>query len=153
MKLPSREQVREKLIAGSIPVTETGCWLWLGGESGDGYGHTRWGSHYKAHRLSYIIFRGPIAEGRQVDHLCKVRCCINPDHLEVVTPRVNTLRSSAFTADQARQTHCHKGHEFTEANTCKQGNHRVCRACKRAEWHRRQARIKARQALDGKEAT
>jgi hypothetical protein len=74
----------------------TGCWLWSGALNEFGYGITgskRWG--YLAHRASYARFVGPIPEGLELDHLCRVRRCINPDHLEPVTHRENVWRSAS----------------------------------------------------------
>lgn len=79
-----------------LPEPNSGCWLWMGAISVDGYGHirTRRGME-KAHRISYERSRGPIPEGKVIDHLCRVRCCVNPDHLEVVDTAENIRRGNA----------------------------------------------------------
>jgi hypothetical protein len=93
------------------------CWLWTGPLSRDGYGVTHARKAGRAHRLSWMLHRGPIPPGLQLDHLCRVRHCVNPDHLELVTSRENTLRGDSPAARRARQTHCQRGHLFDDANT------------------------------------
>lgn len=115
------------------------CWLWMAADNGHGYGQLRMPNHANvyAHRLSYTENVGPIPDGYEVDHLCRVTDCVNPAHLEAVTPRENTHRSRASEANKARhaaRTHCVNGHEFQPSNTRvdpKRGA-RHCRACSRA---------------------
>ena len=80
------------------------------------------------HRVAFQLFIGPIPEGMQVDHLCGVRHCVNPAHLETVTPLVNTRRAER---GNARKTHCDAGHEFTPENTRYRTDRpgRLCRSC------------------------
>lgn len=109
--------------------TDTGCLIWQGATT-EGYGRINLnGSLRLAHRVAYEAAVGPIPEGMSLDHLCRVRACINPAHLEPVTSRTNTLRGVGVTAVNARKTHCDRGHEFTEANTRLRGGRRYCRAC------------------------
>jgi hypothetical protein len=118
-----------------------GCWLWQGYRIRAGYGTFRAGGKtHIAHRLSYELFRGLIPAGHHLDHLCLVRQCVRPDHLEAVTPRVNVLRSTATSAVHARQTHCVHGHPFDEENTYVPpgSRRRQCRKCRqRREGERR----------------
>jgi len=110
------------------------CWIWTGRINVDGYGTL--GSRY-AHRVVYEELVGEIPDGLHLDHLCRVRSCVRPLHLEPVTQRENTLRGQNFCAVKARQTHCIHGHEFTPANTYVRTNGtRQCRTC-RAETQRR----------------
>ena len=87
-----------------------------------------------AHRFSYELLVGPIAPGLELDHLCRVRACCNPAHLEPVTPLENFRRGYAIAAINARKTHCKHGHEFSPENTYvytgKQGTSRICRECR-----------------------
>ena len=113
-----------------VEFTDT-CWLWTG--CTDRYGYGQFGTHREvgsAHRWAYEFCVGPIPDGLQIDHLCRTRPCQKPDHMELVTSRVNTLRGEGITAQKARQTHCLRGHEFSAENTyiTKAGS-RGCRAC------------------------
>jgi hypothetical protein len=115
------------------------CWLWTGSiNSVTGYptvGILRsLGSGGYAHRVSYILAWGRIPRGLTIDHLCRVRACVNPAHLEAVTSRENTLRSPVtLAALNARKTHCPKGHPYSGANLylSRDGRARSCRACRR----------------------
>lgn len=108
------------------------CWLWTGCLGGHGYG-TLWmnGATRYAHRLIYEALVGPIPEGLELDHLCRVRHCVNPAHLEPVTHKVNQLRGTSPMADSARKTHCLRGHPLSGPNLYLRpdGKGRQCRAC------------------------
>ncbi len=125
------------------PVPFSGCWVWMGHINDKGYGLTqiRIGHKWKklrAHRVAYELYRGPIPAGLDLDHKCRVRCCVNPDHLEPVTRQVNILRGIGIPAIKAAQTHCVRGHEFTPKNTGRTSKQtRYCRLCKRDEMRRR----------------
>ncbi len=108
-----------------------GCWTWVAAKTSDGYGtFTVQGATYRAHRVAYETLAGEIPNGLVIDHLCRVRLCVNPAHLEPVTNRVNLMRGDTRAAEQISQTHCLRGHAFDEANTAYEGkNKRRCRAC------------------------
>ncbi len=118
------------------------CWVWAGVRDSGGYGHTRInGRQYRAHRVAYELFVGVIPEGMHVDHLCRNRACINPDHMELVTPRENVLRGVGISAENARKTACIHGHLFDAANTyVSKTGRRQCRECHRI----RQSKINKR---------
>jgi hypothetical protein len=121
-------------IAEKIAVDEaTGCWLWTAGKDRDGYARVGWqGRSVSAHRLTYCLLVGEIPTGLEIDHLCRVRHCVQPDHLEPVTHRENTLRGNTIPAAHAARTHCVHGHEFTGANLrISPDGRRECRACGR----------------------
>jgi hypothetical protein len=133
----------DRIDANSMPVPWTGCWLWLRTLDRDGYGSIQVNKrHMRAHRVSYETHRGPIPDGLQIDHLCRVRCCVNPDHLEPVTCRENLMRGDTAAARYAAATVCKHGHPFDQANTLytREGR-RVCHACRNARalaaYHRR----------------
>jgi hypothetical protein len=104
------------------------CWLWTASLTKDGYG--KFGPA-APHRFSYELMVGPIPEGLQIDHLCRVRHCVNPAHLEAVSGRENTMRGNTITAQNFAKTHCPVGHAFDEANTYVWKTRRHCRACDR----------------------
>jgi hypothetical protein len=118
-----------------------GCWLWLGSRGSHGYGQFQAGRRSPSghqqpdltHRLAYEDLVGPIPTGLTIDHLCRVRSCVNPAHMEVVTQRVNILRSDGVSARYARATHCGRGHEKTPANRLTSGECRPCRNARRAQ--------------------
>ncbi|MEU7240240.1 HNH endonuclease signature motif containing protein [Streptomyces sparsogenes] len=88
-----------------------------------------------AHRFAYETLVGPIPEHLQLDHLCRVRHCVNPDHLEPVSSRENTRRGRSQAGINGRKTHCQKGHPFDSANTYVWKGSRACRTC-RSEYAR-----------------
>ena len=113
-------------------VVVTGCcWYWTGAKIPTGYGSIRHqGKAKMVHRVAYEILVGPIPEGLELDHLCRVRNCVNPDHLDPVTHQVNVSRGRTGHSSGPRQTHCKRGHSFTEENTYMHNGKRHCRACK-----------------------
>lgn len=118
-------------------VDKTGsCWLWTGATTrrGDGYGQIRVGGRLQlAHRVAYELVVGPIPEGMDVDHLCRVRLCVHPLHLEPVPPLENWRRGINFSARNSRKTHCHRGHPLSGDNLriVNGGRSRRCLQCKR----------------------
>ena len=116
-----------------------GCWLWTGAVDGRGYGHVGNGTgrNIKAHRLSYELKCGPIAEGLTIDHRCRTKRCVNPEHLEAVTGLENIRRY----VDS--QTACKNGHEWTDESTYWYRGHRSCRPCHAIRERERKVRLKA----------
>jgi hypothetical protein len=98
------------------------CWLWKGNCNPEGYGSQWWeGRNQKAHRVIYTLLVGPIPEGAQLDHLCRVRNCVNPDHVEPVTHAVNQSRKKAKWA-KPKDTTPSKEAQRKAAGLCKKGH-------------------------------
>lgn len=118
------------------------CWLWIGGIGSHGYGGFKDGPRdLSAHVWAYEKSNGPVAKGLELDHLCRVRRCVRPAHLEPVERRVNQRRGMSPYGKKFRQTHCIHGHVFDHANTIhwKDGTRR-CRACAKRHGDERRAR-------------
>jgi HNH endonuclease len=132
----SNLSVRERLEKLYIPEPNSGCWIWIGSIESLGYGRfkpdgRRKSKMKKAHVVSYQEFKCDVPDGLELDHLCRVRCCINPEHLEPVTRKENIRRSPiALAAIWARRTHCSNGHPLSGDNLVKTTeNRRRCRIC------------------------
>jgi hypothetical protein len=114
---------------------QNGCWLWIGCISNGGYG-AFYGINRKvepAHRFYYNIVNGEVPKSLDLDHLCRVRNCVNPEHLEPVTRSINLLRGKNWHRDRK---HCKNGHEWTTENTYKSKTQRVCKICQKAKMER-----------------
>lgn len=130
------------MIFDRIAIDASGCWLWTRGVNQAGYGYHSVPTGHQgsrtigAHRYVYEALVGPIPDGLVLDHLCRVRHCVNPAHLEPVTNAENIRRGEtglALANAKRALTHCKRGHEFTPENTqWRQGRWRVCRTCARA---------------------
>ena len=128
---PPIERLMEK-----VQKVDSGCWEWTHYLEKSGYAKL-WVDRraVMAHRFSYEYHVGPIPDGLQIDHLCRNRACVNPEHLEPVTPSENVRRGTnaeAAAARGARTTHCPKGHLYDDENTYVTSAGRACWACKRA---------------------
>lgn len=110
---------------------ETGCWNWSSSLNRNGYGEFWFnGTSVRAHRFSFELLKSKILHGLQLDHLCRNRKCVNPNHLEAVTNHENVIRGIGPTAKNYSKTHCESGHEFTKENTyLKKHGGRECRTC------------------------
>ena len=132
-----------------VDTSGPGCWEWRGGVSSEGYGEfyrslgEEGGRTMRAHRYAYEVCVGPIPEGLQLDHLCRNRRCVRQSHLEAVTLTENVMRGNGAAANNARKTHCRRGHPFTTDNTVYAHTsgraYRTCRTCKQAANDRRKA--------------
>ena len=140
----SNEGTLESRFWRSVSKTET-CWNWTGYRDNKGYGRLVLSGcnagYVRVHRFSYELHKGPLPDQMTVDHLCRNRACVNPEHLEAVTAAVNTLRGFGAPAVNARRMECIHGHAFTATNTFRQWNGgRGCVECNRKyqrEWARK----------------
>jgi hypothetical protein len=129
------------------------CWLWTGRPykpRPDGFNYGRWYRYEQgrkvslsAHRLAYELLVAPVPRHLHLDHLCRNHRCVNPDHLQPVTPQTNTLRGYSPISKQVLTTRCPQGHSYDEANTyLTPTGRRDCRACRQAAHLRWLARQK-----------
>lgn len=131
------------------------CWIWKASTTANGYGQfTVLGTAIKPHRWAYQMLVGAIPPGMQLDHTCHTRSvdcvsddscphrrCVNPAHLEPVTPQENTLRGNGPGGTYSRRTHCGRGHAYDVANTrIGRRGERICRRCHANDTSRRRGR-------------
>lgn len=124
-------------ISPKFYISDTGCWVWTASKNNRGYATFKLrGVGVNTHRVTYAMFYGDVPAGLHIDHLCRTRNCVNPQHMEAVTHAENMRRA----APHNRKTHCKRGHEYTEGNTrlikyqkgkTTLGFHRNCRTCSR----------------------
>lgn len=124
-------------------VVDGDCWLWAGEIGRSGYGYFYEIKKHVAHRWYYEQTVGPVPDGLELDHLCRVRHCVNPDHLEPVTHAENVRRG--MVGDFWRQkTYCRNGHEYSAENTYwSESTGRLCRTCQREQKKERRRRKRA----------
>lgn len=129
------------------PSPGSDCLLWAGSVNSKGYGVIKLAGQRQVHRIAYVAANGvDIPPGLVIDHLCNTKCCVNPDHLEVVTQQVNTLRGAGPTATNKQKTHCIKGHALSnDTNTPSRAKKgwRTCLECNRIRRQEMGALIKA----------
>lgn len=140
----------EQLVRHIRYDDRTECWLWTSHLNNGGYGQvTVQGRPTAAHRWVWMNLRCDIPDGLQIDHLCRVRNCVNPSHLEMVSPRVNTQRG---VISRGLDETCHRGHLrtlFSDTSIDAKGHpHRTCRECRRiTEWRRKGMRARERRTV------
>ena len=136
--------VKERFLSHvSIPEDKFLCWTWCAAKMKSGYGVFGIGARttYLAHRVSFMMFVGPINDGMEIDHVCHVRWCVNPSHLRPTTHKENSSRPllGGVAKTNSSKTHCKRGHALTQSNLLKgqaKESYRSCKAC-----HRQRNRI------------
>lgn len=139
------------LMSCVLPEPNSGCWLWVGALNGGGYGNTQVrGASTRAHRLAWELAKGAIPPGLELDHKCRVRCCVNPDHLEPVPHRENILRGKTVPARNFAKSECPAGHKYDGRNAAINGRgHRRCRECNRLQQAKMRRAARARLTCEG----
>uniref|UniRef100_A0AAT9JAA2 ORF17 n=1 Tax=Nitrosopumilaceae spindle-shaped virus TaxID=3065433 RepID=A0AAT9JAA2_9VIRU len=119
-----------------IKIEQNGnCWQWIASKDPSGYGKFMLNKKLiSSHRISYELFKGEIPKGLQIDHLCRNRACVNPEHMEVVTQKENLRRGDKTNIGRNNRlkTHCPQGHEYIKENLVKSDPGRKCKICKNA---------------------
>lgn len=138
--MPRRTRPATERFWAKVNRTDA-CWLWTASLDPNGYGRFNTGAGgptLKAHVWSWEQTNGPKTPGMDIDHLCFVRACVRPDHLQQITHRENLMRSDTISARAAAATHCPQGHEYTAENTYINPTlgHRLCRICRKAKMDR-----------------
>ena len=131
LTLINTDSFHKRFAAKVSPPNTDGCILWIGTLNSAGYGVIGLGGrgtgNIRAHRAAYIMGKGPIPDELVIDHLCRVRSCVNPDHLEAVTSRLNVQRGSTILHEV-----CKNGHPRTEENTyVDPRGFQECKLCRR----------------------
>lgn len=135
-----REIAPEERFRRRYTIDDGGCWIFGGRLNHDGYGTMFWNGHrYLAHQISYLWNIGDIPEELEIDHTCKNRACVNPEHLEAVAHRVNVMRGSV----PGPHSHCKRGHAMDGTNVgfAPKWQKRYCKACRKVSshaWNKRQ---------------
>ena len=128
-------------------IQADGCWRWTAAVNGDGYGRIGYGGRgcsMMAHRASWQVHGKEVPDDMELDHLCKNRWCVNPDHLEAVPHKVNVLRGASIATRYSARTHCDAGHPFAGENLIlRSDGGRGCRICTRLLGRERMAQWRA----------
>lgn len=133
-KVPFLEN-KERFFKYIAVNSKNGCWVWTGSLT-KGYESfvfciNKKAKTFRAHRVSYSIFKSTDIHGLVIDHICRNRSCVNPDHLRAVSTRENVLENSeGVAATNSKKTHCPKGHEYDQKNTVIYNGKRYCNSCR-----------------------
>lgn len=138
--MPAARPIEDR-IAEKFVVAGSGCWEWTARLNACGYGTVKWnGKSWLAHRAAYTLAVGTIPDGMELDHLCRNRACINPDHLEPVTHKQNMERADFSQRVPVRKPHCKRGHPWSGV---RKNGRNVCHTCKNESTRRSRANQRA----------
>lgn len=131
------DSLRRRLLDKIVFFENSSCWFFNGAKHHGGYGKTSsLGRFLFAHRASYEVFKGKIPHGLTIDHLCKNKLCINPEHLEAVPLTVNVMRGNGPPSKNLKKSTCRFGHTFSIKKTkSKKGYQRFCKECASTQNH------------------
>lgn len=133
------ENTERRLLASYVVDESTGCWRWIRPLTRVGYGRFFNHGYQPAHRVMYERLRALIPEGLTIDHLCRNRACVNPDHMEPVPIAENIRRGISPSAINGRKTHCVNGHPLSGDNLLNSTLQRFCKTCRRDAYHAKKA--------------
>jgi len=143
VQLNEKSHMARKYPLGYV-LQENGCWDWVGPLSKDGYGRIWNGTHnIRAHRFVFEQHKWPIPDGLTLDHLCRNRACVNPDHLEPVSNKDNVLRGFGPPARNARKNSCIHGHPLDGTRLAEGRWIRYCKTCRKTHAQRCRERERA----------
>lgn len=129
MRFVSIKSATERFLE-KVNMTKS-CWLWKAYIDSEGYAWFRWWGGTKAHRFAYEKFVGKIPSDKVIDHICRVRHCVNPAHLQLLTNKENILIGVGSPAQNAKKTHCKRNHLLRGDNLEIRDGRRCCLACRK----------------------
>ena len=136
MKLTDSD--KERFLLKVAVSSKEKCWNWTACLSARGYGRFQLnGNTYAAHRVSFVLHGGILEKDKEIDHKCRNKSCVNPDHLQQITHKENVLIGESLQAKNKRKTHCIRGHEFKDSTTYYRPDDggRTCNICRMLNYH------------------